>query len=195
MSALVARLGRGGTGTSLMPASPSSSSPTPASVASAAAAPRPGFWRRRVIEPVRAQLTQGVTPDKIALTLGVGTACSLLPFLGLTTLLNLGVGLALRMNQPILQTLNQLLGPVQLALILVHVRLGEWLWRAEGDRFTVGEMMRVFRESTLAEFFARFGWAGIHALSAWLLLAPVLAAVVYFSVRPALRRAAAAMKS
>ncbi|MBL9186001.1 MAG: DUF2062 domain-containing protein [Opitutaceae bacterium] len=189
-SAPVARLVRGGTDVTLVSAPPPSSASS-----SSAPAPRPGFWQRRVVGPIRAQLTQGVTPDKLALTLGLGTACSLLPFLGLTSLLNLGVGLALRMNQPILQTLNQLLGPVQLVLILVHVRIGEWLWRAEGDRFTVGEMMRVFRDSPIAEFFARFGWAGIHALSAWLLLAPVLAAVVYFSVRPALRRAAAAIKS
>ena len=158
-------------------------------------APQSGFWRRRLIDPIRAQLTQGVTPDQMALTLGVGTACSLLPFLGFTSLLNLGVGLALRMNQPILQTLNQLLGPVQLVLILVHVRVGETLWGATGDRFTVGEMVRMFRDSSLTEFFARFGWAGIHALSAWLLLAPVLAAAVYFSVRPVLRRAAVALKS
>ncbi len=155
---------------------------------------RPGFWRRRVVEPIRAQLTQGVTPDKIALTLGVGTACSLLPFLGFTSLLNLSVGLALRMNQPILQTLNQLLGPVQLALILVQVRAGEWIWGATGDRFTVGEMVRTFRDSSVTEFLARFGWAGIHALTAWLLFAPVLAAVVYFSARPALRRAAARLQ-
>lgn len=157
--------------------------------------PRPGFWRRRILDPIRAQLTQGVTPDKIALTLGVGAACPLLPFLGLTSLLNLGVGLALRMNQPILQTFNQLLGPVQLALILVQVRLGEILWGATGDRFTVGELVRTFRDSSLADLFARFGWAGIHAFSAWLLLAPVLATVVYFSVRPALRRAATALAS
>lgn len=187
MSAHAARLGRSGTDVPLMSAPPSSP------ISASGTQPRPGFWRRRVIEPVRTQLTQGVSPDQIALTLGVGTACSLLPFLGFTTLLNLGVGLALRMNQPILHTLNQLLGPVQLALILVHVRLGEWLWRAEGDRFTVGEVVRVFRESSISEFFARFGWAGIHALSAWLLLAPVLAVVVYFSTLPALRRAAAAL--
>ncbi len=182
---LVARLGRGGNVAPLVSVPPPSLPPESNALAS-----RPGFWRRRVIDPIRAQLTQGVSPDQIALTLGVGTSCSLLPFLGFTSLLNLGVGLALRMNQPILQTLNQLLGPVQLLLILVHVRLGEWIWGATGDQFTVGEMVRVFRESSLAEFLARFGWAGIHALSAWLLLAPVIVAIVYFSVRPALRRAA-----
>ncbi len=186
----VARLGRGGSDAPL-----ASTPPPPPAPAGPAPAPRAGFWRRRIIDPIRGQLTQGVTPDKIALTLGVGTACSLLPFLGLTSLLNLSVGLALRMNQPILQTLNQLLGPLQLVLILVHVRLGEFLWGATGDRFTVGEMIRTFRDSSLAEFFARFGWAGMHALSAWLLLAPVLAAVVYVSVRPALRRAATALSS
>ena len=52
----------------------------------------PSFWQRRLIKPLRAQLTQGVTPDRLALTLAVGTTCSLLPFLGFTTLLNLGVG-------------------------------------------------------------------------------------------------------
>jgi uncharacterized protein (DUF2062 family) len=161
----------------------------------AAAAPPPvetgSFWRRRIVAPIRAQLTQGVSADQIAATIAVGTACSLLPFLGLTTLLNLGVGLALRMNQPILQTLNQLLGPVQLALILVYVRLGEWIWQAQGGHLSLTEMLRVFREASFGEFLAQFGWAGIHALSAWLVTTPVLIAVVYFPLRPLLRQAAA----
>ena len=83
-----------------------------------AASPSTSFWQRRVLAPIRALLLQGITPDKIAFTLAVGTACSVLPFLGFTSLLNLGVGLWLRLNQPIMQMLNQLLGPVQLLLIL-----------------------------------------------------------------------------
>jgi uncharacterized protein (DUF2062 family) len=142
------------------------------------------------VQPILAQLTQGVTPDKIAATLAVGTACSLLPFLGFTSLLNLGAGLVWRMNQPILQTLNQLLGPVQLALILVYVRLGEAIWGARGDPFTLGEMLRVFREATFTDFLGRFGWAGVHAFTAWLLTAPLLVAALYFPLRPILRAAA-----
>lgn len=147
-----------------------------------------GFWQRRVLGPIRAQLRQGVAPEAIARALAVGTVCSIFPFLGFTTLLNLGVGFALRMNQPILQTLNQLLGPVQLGLILVYVRIGEVLWRATDDRFTIAELLQAFRDKSIADFFERFGWAGIHAFTAWLLTAPVVMAVVYFAVRPALRR-------
>lgn len=156
----------------------------------AAGVPQGGFWQRRVARPIVAQLTQGVTPDRIALTLAVGTACSLFPFLGFTSLLNLGVGIALRMNQPILQTLNQLLGALQLILILVYVRLGELIWVAQDDRFTVGEMIRTFGELSFLDFLRRFGWAGIHAFTAWGLTSPLLIAVVYFSLRPALRRLA-----
>lgn len=148
------------------------------------------FWRRRVVGPIRAQLTQGVSADQIAATLAIGTACSLFPFLGFTTLLNLGVGLALRMNQPVLHTLNQLLGPVQLMLILGYVRLGEWIWGARGGHFVIGEMLQVFREASFGQFLAQFGWAGVHALTAWLVTTPLLVAALYFPLRPVLRRAA-----
>lgn len=151
---------------------------------------RPSFWSRRGRDPIVALFTQGITPDRVALTLAVGTACSLFPFLGFTSLLNLGVGLWLRLNQPILQTLNQLLGPLQLVLIVAYVRLGEWVWRAQDARFTIAEMLRVFREASLGEFLGRFGWAGVHAFTAWALTAPLLITALYGALRPALRRLA-----
>jgi uncharacterized protein (DUF2062 family) len=153
--------------------------------------PRPGFWRRRLINPLLAQLTQGVTPDKLAGTLAIGSVCSLFPFLGTTSTLNLLVGLWLRMNQPILQTLNQVLGGLHLIMILVYVRLGEWLWRAPGeDRFSVREMITAFGELSFGEFLTQFGRAGWHALTAWTLTAPLLLVLVYFPLRPVMRKLA-----
>ena len=149
-----------------------------------------GFWQRRVVTPILALLTQGITPDKIAQTLAVGAICSLFPFLGTTWALNLVVGLWLRLNQPILQTFNQLVWPVYLPMILVYVRLGEWLWGVTDGRFDVGEMLRTFREASFGEFLERFGWAGVHAFTAWLVTAPVLFVAVYYPVRPLLRRLA-----
>jgi len=150
----------------------------------------PSFWQRRCLAPLRAQLTQGVTPDRIAFTLAVGTACSLLPFLGFTSLLNLGVGFWLRLNQPILQTLNQLLGAAQLALILVYVRLGEFLWRAPHLPLSLMQLTASFRADPAA-FLRRFGWTGVHAATAWLLSVPLIVAVIYWTLRPAMHRLAA----
>ncbi len=155
---------------------------------SAPSTPPRGFWQRRLVDPLVAQLTQGVTPAKLSATLAVGTACSLFPFLGFTSLLNLVVGIRLRMNQPILQTLNQLLGPPHLVMILVYVRLGEWLWQASGENFTIGDMLRTFRDETFTVFLARFGWAGIHALTAWTVTTPLLIAGIYYGLRPIMQR-------
>lgn len=148
---------------------------------------RDSFWQRRLLGPLRAQLTQGVTPDRLALTLAIGTACSLLPFLGFTSLMNLAVGLCLRLNQPILQVLNQLLGPLQLVLILVYVRLGEMIWRAEPVSLSVSTLVSAFRADPGA-FMVRFGWTGVHAATAWILTAPFLIAGLYFPLRAAMRK-------
>lgn len=150
----------------------------------------PSFWHRRVRGPVVALFTQGITPDKVAATFAIGTACSLFPFLGFTSLLNLAVGGWLKMNQPILQTLNQLLGPLHLIMIAVYVRLGEWLWGVSADRFSITEMVRTFQEATWSEFLQRFGWAGIHALTAWTVTTPVLVFALYRVLRPVMRRLA-----
>lgn len=152
--------------------------------------PKRGFWQRRVVDPIMQQLTQGVTPKRVTFTLGVGTVCSLFPFLGFTSLLNLGVGIALKLNQPILQVLNQLLGPIQLLLILVYVRMGEFIWGATGHQFSITEMVTSFAELSFVEFLQTFGWAGIHAFSAWILTAPLLFALVYFPLRPVIERLA-----
>ena len=158
--------------------------------ASATTVSAPSFWQRRVVAPLRAQLTQGVSPDQLALTIAIGTACSVLPFLGFTTVLNLGVGLWLRLNQPVLQTVNYLLGAVQLALILVYVRAGEVIWRAPHLPLSLTQLVADFRADPWG-FFARFAWTGVHAGTAWLLSVPLIVAAIYFSLRPAMRRLAA----
>jgi len=154
------------------------------------ALPRRSFWQRRITDPVLALLTQGVTPDRVAFTLALGTGLSLFPFFGFTTLLNLGVGIWLRLNQPILHTLNQVLGPVHLVMIVVYVRIGEAIWSAERIPLSVSVLLQTFREETFVGFLQRFGWAGVHAFTAWLITLPLLVFGLQAIVRPIIRHAA-----
>ena len=66
-------------------------------------AARPSFWRRRVRDPIMAQLKQGTTPEKIALTIGLGVALGVFPILGSTTALCLAAAALLKLNQPVIQ--------------------------------------------------------------------------------------------
>lgn len=141
-------------------------------------------------DPILALLTQGVTPDKVAATFAVGTAVSLFPFLGFTTTFNIGIGLWLRMNQPLLQAINYLLTPLHLVMILVYVRVGESIWGAREDRFSISDLLTTFRNDSISEFIHRFGWAGIHAFTAWLISVPFIIVGLYYGLRPLMRRIA-----
>ena len=59
---------------------------------------RESFWKRRVVTPLIAQLKQGVTPEKLALTVALGLVLGIFPILGATTLLCGAAAIALRLK-------------------------------------------------------------------------------------------------
>jgi uncharacterized protein (DUF2062 family) len=135
-----------------------------------------------VVAPIQAQLLQGTSPDSIALALAVGAACGLFPIFGATTALSLLVGARLRLNHVLMQMVNHLLGPLQLACILLFVRAGEWVWRAPHEPLSVAAIRQALHDDT-AGALRRFGMSGVHAVSAWLLAAPFLVAALFLPLR------------
>jgi uncharacterized protein (DUF2062 family) len=149
---------------------------------------REGFWQRRVIGLVMAQLRQGITPDKIALTVALGTTLALFPILGSTTALCALVAVWLRLNQPVIQLVNYLMYPLQLALLIPLYRAGEWFGAPHlalsipqlVDRFTAGPL----------RFIRDFGVIALGGIAAWFVFAPALIGLIYFALRQPLRAAA-----
>jgi uncharacterized protein (DUF2062 family) len=162
--------------------------------------PKRNLWQRRIIDPLIAQLTQGITPEKIALTIAVGGACALFPIFGTTTLLCFLVALILRLNQPIIQLLNQALWPVHLLVIPWYLRLGEIIFGVPHQRFFIREMHRLSWDhsigawenlleywSRLMAFFQKFGPTALHAIVAWALLVPLFIIICYYMLLPVMR--------
>jgi hypothetical protein len=152
----------------------------------AAARPR-SWWRRRLLDPLREQLTQGVTPERVALTLAVGSALALFPILGTTTLLCALVGVALRLNQPIIQSVNLVCAVIYLPALVALVRLGDRLAGGVRSSLDIPVMVALFRQHP-AEFYHRFGTTAWHGILGWLVLVPIWLAVIYLGALPALRR-------
>lgn len=144
------------------------------------------FWQRRVRDPIIAQLTQGITPEKIALTIAIGSAFALFPVLGTTTLLCFLAGFLLRLNQPIIQLINQAFWPIHVPAIFGCVRLGEWIFKAPHVHFSVRTMKDELWSSP-AIFFHNFGVTVLHAVVAWVALAPIYIAAVYYIALPITR--------
>lgn len=151
------------------------------------------FWQERVVALILAQFTQGFTPQKISLTVTLGVTLGVFPIFGATTTLCALAGFWLKINQPVIQLVNYLASPLQLALILVFVRIGEWIMRAPRVSFSIPELFRKFHESP-ANFFREFGLTGLHGIIAWFVIAPFFAALIYFLLLPPLKKLAVMKK-
>src|SRR5271166_5307916 len=65
-----------------------------------------GLLHRKLIRPVVDLLKQGVTPEKMALSLALGAAIGVFPAIGWTTALCAIAALALRLNLAAIQIVN-----------------------------------------------------------------------------------------
>ena len=134
---------------------------------------------RELVGLVVAQLKQGITPQKIALTITLGICFSAFPILGTTSLLCLAFGVWLGLNQPIIQLVNWLGSPLQMGLFAPFVRLGEHLTRSPRVSFSIPELIAKFRVSPL-EFTREFGLTGWHGIVGWLAVTPLAGVLLYF---------------
>ena len=155
-------------------------------VAEASPPPSASFWKRRIVAPIVGQLRQGITPEKIALTLALGAVLSIFPILGATTILCTLTAFALRLNQPVIQLTNYLAYPAQLALLIPFYRAGETLFGKQHVPLSIQFLLESFRADP-AHFLREFGIIGLQGIAVWALVAPVLVAVLCFALRPPLR--------
>jgi uncharacterized protein (DUF2062 family) len=148
---------------------------------------QPGFLQRRLVRPLLALLRQGVTPEKLALSVALGTTISLIPVLGVSTILCAALAIALRLNMPAIQIVNYLLTPVQLLLIIPLLRFGEWLSGAGRYPVTLESGLALISQGIVNA--VRVLWdAIVHATLGWLVLAPVAAFALYFILAAVFRR-------
>jgi uncharacterized protein (DUF2062 family) len=164
--------------------------PTGALAASAAAARR-SFWQRRIVDPLGAQLTRGITPEKIALSLAVGSLCAFFPVLGAATPLCFLAGLALRLNQPVIQIVNCATIPLYPLAVLAWFRLGNVFLGAPGVQFG-GRVATASFWSDPARFVHDVAAFAGHAVLGWAVAAPLWVGAGYFSLLPVIRAVAAA---
>ncbi len=132
-------------------------------------------------------LKTGMTPERLALCIALGIVLGLIPALGTTTLLCALAAVLFGLNLPAIQLVNFFVYPFQLALLLPFMRAGEWLFGAEPLDLSV-ELIRRMMKENLWDTVVRLSATTMHAVFAWLIVAPVLAALAYLILTPLLRK-------
>jgi uncharacterized protein (DUF2062 family) len=141
---------------------------------------------RKIVLPVIDLLRQGITPEKIALSIALGVALGIFPVLGSTTLLCAGAALVLRLNLPAIQLVNYLIYPLQLILFLPFLKAGSRIVGSRPVSLTLGEIFSLMK-TDLWGLIKTLWTASLGAMALWLVIAPLLGAAVYFTLAPILR--------
>jgi uncharacterized protein (DUF2062 family) len=89
-------------------------------------------------------LRQGISPQRLALTLALGFAIGCFPMLGIPTVLCALLALTLKLNLPAIQAANYAVMPLQMALVVPFARLGGRLFAFGSGRVVkAGVMLHV----------------------------------------------------
>ncbi|MGA8042088.1 MAG: DUF2062 domain-containing protein [Terracidiphilus sp.] len=140
-------------------------------------------WTIACERRVQSWLRQGMSPQRLALTLALGFAIGCLPVIGIPTALCLLVALVLRLNLPAIQAANYAAMPLQLALILPFVRLGGRIFAPVPSPGLAPSLhfvpLALLRSS---------GVLAVQALGAWLVIAAPAVALLTLVLTLVLRR-------
>jgi len=142
---------------------------------------------RWVIRPIASQLRQGTSPEKLSWSVSLGLTLGIFPIMGSTSLVCFIVGHLFRLNQPILHLFKTFIYPIHLALILVFIRLGQKLNGVPPIRFSIPEMLALFKADP-ARFARDFGQAALHGIEAWAIAAIILIPLLRLISLPLLRK-------
>jgi uncharacterized protein (DUF2062 family) len=137
-------------------------------------------------------LRQGITPQRLALTLALGFALGCIPVIGIPTALCAMVALLFRLNLPAMQAANYIAMPFQVALIVPLARLGVWIVpfaaRSAIDLHTLTHSpLELIRHSS-GQLLRQLALLAGEALLAWFLVAIPMVLLLTVALTTVLRR-------
>jgi uncharacterized protein (DUF2062 family) len=152
------------------------------------------WLKKRLVDPLLNLLRQGLAPKDLALCVALGVGVGLFPVLGVSTPALTVLALTLRLNLAAIQLVSYAIAPLQLALIIPFMRLGETLLGSTPQPMTISAAMELLTEGVLFAIVTLWD-AIIHATLGWLLIVPVLIYVSYKILVPILMRLSTTLRS
>ena len=142
---------------------------------------------RKVFLPIVDLLRQGITPEKIALSIALGAVLGIFPVLGSTTILCAAAAFVFRLNLPAIQLVNFLIYPLQLILFLPFLQAGSRITGAARVTLSMKEVFGMIKSDPWS--LIKMLWsASLGAMAIWIMMSPLVIAAIYFTLAPVLRR-------
>ena len=119
-----------------------------------------------------AELKKGVTPRKLGQSIGLGIVLGIFPVLGTTTVLCGFAAMIFRLNQVAIQSINYVIYPIQIAMLIPFYRLGEKIFGIKPIDLNLSNILNQF-QSDFWGATQEYTSTGLRGIVVWAMVAPV----------------------
>ena len=146
-------------------------------------------WRLRVTQPLAAVMKAGLTPTALAQAVALGVVCGIFPVPGSTTIVAGAFAIAVGVNVVLVQLVNLLMTPVNLATLIPFIRIGMLaLGEGSDNAFSLDAFKAAATKGGVVEALQQFVTPLLRGVLGWALCSPLIAGAVFALVLPLARR-------
>jgi len=149
------------------------------------------FLKQKIFLPLIDLLMQGISPEKLALSIALGFIVGIVPMIGVTTIICAILAIWLKLNIVAIQIVNYIAAPLQLILYIPFIKAGEKILGITVSDFQISEIIKLFHEGFIRAL--KILWvANLQGIFAWVIISIPLSLFLYFLFRTVFRRFAPA---
>ncbi len=137
-------------------------------------------FTNKILIPFRLVPKDGLTAEKLALSITIGIISGIFPVIGMTTLLSLLLTMLLRQNLLVVQSVQWILALFQVLLVIPFMQFGAYLL-SQDAHITIAQINHAFQNGVISGI-KTVGIFHLYAILTWLILALPAAAVSYYSL-------------
>lgn len=146
-----------------------------------------GWAKRKFLVPIKKLLKEGISIERLSVSLALGVTVGLIPLYGITTILVGFLAFSLRLNFIAMQVAHYIVHPIQIALLVPFLKLGDSVIKTSTVNFTVHQYITLFKMDfwgTLREFWL----INLSAIGIWFILSIPLSIGLYFLIFRIIRK-------
>ncbi len=137
-------------------------------------------FTNKILIPFRLVPKDGLTAEKLALSITIGIVSGIFPVIGMTTILSILLTMLFRQNLLVVQSVQWILAMFQVLLIIPFMQFGAYLL-SQDVQITMAQITNAFHNGLFSGI-RTIGMFHLYAILTWVILAIPAAAVSYFSL-------------
>ncbi len=146
----------------------------------------PRFSPHFLLKKLSGFLTQGTSPQSLALSTTIGLLLGIFPLLGVTTVTMTALSLRFPLNLPLMLGLSYLTCPIQVLMIIPFIRLGERVFGVPPVGLSPDALQAAFSSSFFGAL-QDLGAANLLGVAAWAMVAMPAGALIFKGLEIAFR--------